>query len=205
MIGRHESERMKFGYSRVSAEDQDLSLQHDALKADGVPRTRVYEDKTSGARGTVRPALAAAMKALQKGDTLVVWKLDRLGRDLVELIETVRKIERKGANLRVLNMQIDTSTLGGRCIFLLFGALAECERELIRERTMTGLVAARAQGRVGGRKRRVTPEMVGRAVFLLRSGMDPRKVAAEIGVSASLIYQRMRGEWAPLLAEGTAE
>jgi DNA invertase Pin-like site-specific DNA recombinase len=196
---------MLIGYARVSTEDQTMALQHDALKADGVPRTRVYEEKASGARGTVRPALAAAMKALRKGDTLVVWKLDRLGRDLAELIETVRKIEAKGANLRVLTMQIDTSTPGGRFIFHIFGALAEFERELIRERTMAGLAAARAQGRVGGRKRQVTPDMEARAIFLLKGGMDPRKVAADLGVSASLIYQRARGEWATRLAEGTAK
>lgn len=197
---------MLIGYARVSTEDQDLRLQMDALRDAGVPKARVYAEKASGGRGTKRPALGAALKACRKGDTICVWKLDRLGRDLAELIETMRVLDAKGANLKVLTgLQIDTKTPGGRLIFHIFGALAEFERELIRERTMAGLVAARAQGRVGGRRRQVTPEMEVEAIRLLQAGTDPRKVAEQLGVSASLIYQRARGEWAARLAEGTAK
>lgn len=192
------------GYARVSTSDQDLRLQIEALLAAGVPEQRIYREKASGARGTVRPALAAAMKALRKSDTLVVWKLDRLGRSLEELIDTVRRLEAKGANLRILTMQIDTATPGGRFIFHIFGALAEFERELIVERTNAGLAAARAQGRVGGRKR-IPAETEAEAIRLLKQGMDPREVSKRVGISKTLIYNRMRGEWAWALAEGTAK
>lgn len=197
---------MLLGYARVSTDDQDLRLQMDALRDAGVAKGRVYSEKASGGRGTSRPALAAALRACRKGDTICVWKLDRLGRDLAELIETMRVLDKKGANLRVLTgLQIDTKSPGGRLIFHIFGALAEFERELIRERTMAGLAAARARGRVGGRRRTVTAEMEAEAIALLKAGTDPRKVAEAIGVSASLIYQRARGEWAARLAEGTAK
>jgi DNA invertase Pin-like site-specific DNA recombinase len=197
---------MLIGYARVSTEDQDLRLQFAAMADGGVERSRVFSEKASGARGTHRPALAAALKALRKGDTLVVWKLDRLGRSVEELIATMRALDAKGANLRILTgLQVDTTTAGGRFIFHVFAALAEFERELIRERTVAGLNAARAQGRVGGRRRKVTPDMEDRAIRLLKAGTDPRRVAAEIEVSPSLIYQRMRGEWAARLAEGTAK
>lgn len=197
---------MLIGYARVSTEDQDLRLQMDALREAGVAKGRIYSDKASGARGTRRPGLAAALKACRKGDTICIWKLDRLGRDLAELIETVRLLDGKGAHLRILTgLQLDTRSAGGRFIFHVFGALAEFERELIRERTMAGLAAARARGRVGGRRRTVTPEMEAEAIRLLQAGTDPRKVAEAIGVSASLIYQRARGEWASRLAEGTAK
>jgi DNA invertase Pin-like site-specific DNA recombinase len=191
------------GYARVSTSDQDLRLQIEALTAAGVKPARIYQEKASGARGTHRPALAAAMKSLRSGDALVVWKLDRLGRSLDELIDTVRRLEAKGANLRVLTMQIDTATPGGRFIFHIFGALAEFERELIVERTNAGLMAARAQGRIGGRQR-IPAETEAEAIKLLRQGLDPREVSKRIGISKSTIYTRMRTEWAAALAEGTA-
>jgi DNA invertase Pin-like site-specific DNA recombinase len=194
------------GYARVSTEDQDLRLQSDALREAGVLPKRIFKEKASGARGSRRPALAAALRACRAGDTICVWKLDRLGRDLAELIDTVRKLDAKGAHLRILTgLALDTRTAGGRFVFHIFGALAEFERELIRERTMAGLVAARARGRVGGRKRTVMPEMEDRAIALLKQGKTPAEVAAEIGVSPSLIYTRARGEWATRLAEGTAK
>lgn len=192
------------GYARVSTGDQDTRLQIDALNAAGVEAARIYQETASGARGTHRPALAAALRALRKGDTLVVWKLDRLGRSLEELIDTVRGLEAKGANLRIITMQIDTATPGGRFIFHIFGALAEFERELIVERTNAGLAAARAQGRIGGRAR-IPAEKDAEAIQLLRGGMDPRDVAKKLKVSKSTIYNRMRKEWASALAEGTAD
>ncbi len=193
-----------FGYARVSTADQDLRLQVEALTAGGVSPDRIFQEKASGARGTHRPALAAAMKAVRKGDTLVIWKLDRLGRSLEELIQTVQRIEAKGANLRILTMHIDTATPGGRFIFHIFAALAEFERELIVERTNAGLAAARAQGRIGGRKR-IPPEKEAEAIRLLREGIDPREVERRVGISKSLIYKRMANEWASALAEGTAK
>lgn len=193
------------GYARVSTSDQDLALQRDALLAAGVDASRIYSETASGARGTVRPAMAASFKALRKGDTLVVWKLDRLGRSLEELVQTVQRIEAKGANLRILTMAIDTSTPGGRFIFHIFAALAEFERELIVERTNAGLAAARARGRVGGRARVIPDEDVARAIDMLKAGTDPRAVAKALGVSKSTIYNRIAKEWASALAEGTAE
>jgi DNA invertase Pin-like site-specific DNA recombinase len=194
------------GYARVSTEDQDLRLQKDALREAGVSPRRIYEEKASGARGTNRPGLAAALRACRKGDTICVWKLDRLGRDLAELIGTVRRLDAKGAHLRILTgLALDTRTAGGRFVFHIFGALAEFERELIRERTMAGLMAARARGRVGGRKRTVLPELEAKAISMLRAGETVPAVAKAIGVSPSLIYQRQRGEWASRLAEGTAK
>lgn len=195
---------MRFGYARVSTEDQDLSLQRDALREAGVPSTRVYAEKASGKGGAKRPAFAAAMKALRKGDTLVIWKLDRLGRDLGELIDTMRTLDAKGANLRVLTgVEIDTKTPGGRLIFHIFGALAEFERELIRERTMAGLKAARERGNVGGRRPwKMDEAKEAEAIALLKAGTDPRKVADHLGVSASLIYQRARGRWKEEIENG---
>jgi DNA invertase Pin-like site-specific DNA recombinase len=193
-----------FGYARVSTDDQTTRLQDDALKAAGVEEGRIYRDHASGARGTHRPGLAAVLKAARAGDTIVVWKLDRLGRSLEELILTVKRIEGKGANLRVITMHIDTATPGGRFIFHIFGALAEFERELIVERTNAGLAAARAAGRVGGRKP-LAPEVEAEAIRLLRGGMKPRDVATKLKIGKTTIYNRMDNEWAIALAEGTAK
>ncbi|MGH2537222.1 MAG: recombinase family protein [Candidatus Promineifilaceae bacterium] len=139
---------MKVGYARVSTTDQDLALQTDALKGAGCEQ--IYQDKASGAQAE-RPGLQRALGYLRKGDALVVWRLDRLGRSLKDLIETVNLLEERGIGLQSLTEAIDTTTSGGRLIFHIFGALAEFERNLIRERTMAGLQAARARGRKGGR------------------------------------------------------
>jgi DNA invertase Pin-like site-specific DNA recombinase len=193
-----------FGYARVSTDDQSLQLQLDALAQAGVSPNRIYTDKASGARGTHRPGLAAVLKAVRKDDSIIAWKLDRLGRNLEELIDTVRRIEAKGANLRVITMHIDTATPGGRFIFHIFGALAEFERELIVERTNAGLASARAQGRVGGRKP-VPPEVEAEAIKLLRAGVLPREVAKRLKIGKTTIYNKMNGDWASALAEGTAK
>lgn len=190
------------GYARVSTEDQKLDLQTDALAREGVPASRIYSDKASGGPGVNRPGFAAAMKACRKGDTLVVWKLDRLGRSLLEVLEVLERLEKKGAGIRVITDRIDTTTTMGRFVMHILAALAEMERGLIVERTKAGLAAAKARGRVGGRKRQVTPEMEAQAIALLRAGHDIPHVAEAIGVSKSLIYQRARDEWAPRIAEG---
>src|SRR5689334_20823428 len=140
---------MLIGYARVSTTDQTLALQQDALTKAGCDR--IFTDTASGAR-TDRPGLAEALTYARSGDTLVVWRLDRLGRSLVHLIQTVAQLQERGVHFRSLQEQLDTSTSGGKLVFHFFGALAEFERDLIRERTMAGLAAARARGRRGGRR-----------------------------------------------------
>ncbi len=143
---------MLIGYARVSTQDQNLELQLDALRAAGCGM--VYQDKASGAK-TDRPGLDEAFSHLRAGDTLVVWRLDRLGRTLRHLIETVSDLEAKGIGFRSLQESIDTTTSSGKLIFHVFSALAEFERNLTRERTQAGLAAARARGRKGGRPRKL--------------------------------------------------
>ena len=139
---------MQLGYARVSTEEQTLNLQRDALTAAGCDRT--YTDTASGAKAE-RPGLAEALDHCRSGDTLVVWRLDRLGRSLPHLIETVTALAARGVGFKSLTESIDTTSPGGKLIFHIFGALAEFERDLIRERTRAGLTAARARGRRGGR------------------------------------------------------
>src|SRR5512135_2145871 len=139
---------MLIGYARVSTHDQTLHLQRDALTAAGVER--IFSDTASGTK-TDRPGLDEALSYVRHGDTLVVWRLDRLGRSLRHLIETVTTLAERNIGFKSLQEQIDTTTSGGKLIFHVFGALAEFERDLIRERTQAGLTAARARGRVGGR------------------------------------------------------
>jgi DNA invertase Pin-like site-specific DNA recombinase len=148
---------MLIGYARVSTQDQNLELQLDALRAAGCGM--VYQDKASGAK-TDRPGLDEAFSHLRAGDTLVVWRLDRLGRTLRHLIETVSDLEAKGIGFRSLQESIDTTTSSGKLIFHVFGALAEFERNLTRERTQAGLTAARARGRKGGRPRKLDSAQV---------------------------------------------
>src|SRR3954451_14871183 len=137
---------MLIGYARISTTDQTLALQQDALKTAGCDR--VFTDTASGSR-TDRPGLAEALQYVRTGDTLVVWRLDRLGRSLVHLIQTVTQLQERGVHFRSLQEHLDTNTSGGKLVFHFFGALAEFERDLIRERTMAGLAAARSRGCVG--------------------------------------------------------
>lgn len=148
---------MLIGYERVSTDDQNLNLQHDALKEAGC--NRIFSDKMSGTKAD-RPGLKEAFDYVRPDDTLVVWRLDRLGRSLKDLIALVEELERRQIGFRSLQESIDTTTSGGRLIFHLFGALAEFERNLIRERTQAGLQAARARGRKGGRQQKLTPEQI---------------------------------------------
>ncbi len=141
---------MLVGYSRVSTLEQNADLQHDALQKAGC--TKYYTDKVSGAKAE-REALSQALNFVRPGDTLVVWKLDRLGRSLEHLIKTVHELEDKGVHFWSLTENIDTKTSSGKLVFHIFGSLAEFERDLIRERTMAGLTAARARGRIGGQPR----------------------------------------------------
>jgi DNA invertase Pin-like site-specific DNA recombinase len=139
---------MLIGYARVSTEDQHLYMQEDALKSAGCEE--IFTDVASGVK-TARPGLHTALSHLRKGDTFVVWKLDRLGRSLTHLIQTVKDLNEKGIGFKCLQENIDTNTSGGQLIFHIFGALAQFERELIKERTHAGLKAARVRGRLGGR------------------------------------------------------
>src|SRR6201991_1484268 len=146
---------MQIGYVRVSKADgsQVLDLQMDALRAAGVEPDNIYEDQASGKKDD-RPGLAACLKALRKGDVLVIWKLDRLGRNLKHLVNTVHELTERGIGFKVLTgAPIDTTTPAGKLTFAIFAGLAEFERDLIRERTIAGLEAARARGRKGGRRR----------------------------------------------------
>ena len=141
---------MKIGYARVSTDEQNLDLQRDALLNAGVSPKDIYTDKVTGVKAE-RPGLTDAISHLRSGDTLIVWRLDRLGRSLKHLIETVTSLKEQGISFKSLTEHIDTSTATGTLVFQIFGALAEFERNLIKERTVAGLKAARARGRTGGR------------------------------------------------------
>jgi DNA invertase Pin-like site-specific DNA recombinase len=192
---------MLLGYARVSTDDQKLDLQRDALIKAGVQPNHIYEDKLSGARSD-RPGLDAVLKAARDGDTLVVWRLDRLGRTMVDLIKLVTDLEGRGVGFRSLTESIDTTTPGGKLIFHVFSALAEFERNLTRERTRAGLLAARARGRVGGRKRVMTERDVAVAKTLLREGsLTVEEVAEQSGVSIATLYRYLPGGRAGVLAD----
>jgi DNA invertase Pin-like site-specific DNA recombinase len=156
------------GYARVSTLEQGPALQLDALAATGC--TKVFDDRASGAR-VDRPGLQRALDYVREGDVLVVWKLDRLGRSLAHLVETVTALEQRGVGFRSITEAIDTTTPGGRLVFHLFGALGQFERDLIRERTRAGLAAATAWGRNGGRKRGVDAERLARARGMVARGL----------------------------------
>lgn len=194
---------MNVGYARVSTQDQKPELQLDALKAAGCEE--IFEEKASGAQRE-RPQLAAALKYTRKGDTLVVWKLDRLARSLKQLIETVEMLEKKGVGFRSLTENIDTTTSGGRLVFHIFGALAEFERAIIKERTKAGLDAARARGRVGGRPRALSDKDIAVAHALLADpAITTRDVAKRLGVSVSTLYKHIPAARAVITRREPAE
>lgn len=183
------------GYARVSTHDQNPDLQTDALKAAGCDR--VFVDQASGTRGD-RPALTKALDHIRDGDTLVVWKLDRLGRSLRHLVDVVSQLETRGVGFKSLQESIDTTTPGGRLTFHLFASLAEFERDLISERTAAGLSAARARGRRGGRPTVMTPRKLDAAREMLDARDDSGRrrhtvlsVAEALGVSRASIYRAL--------------
>ena len=183
---------MLIGYARVSTEDQNLTLQMDALERAGCERT--FQDQMTGTRMD-RPALMEAMSHLRAGDTLVVWKLDRLGRSVKGLVDMVAELANRNVHFKSLTDQIDTSTPAGRFFFHVMASLAQMERELIAERTTAGLQAARRLGRIGGRKRKMDAGKVDAAKHLLRSGVLPKDVAKNLGVSVPTLYR-----WVPATA-----
>jgi DNA invertase Pin-like site-specific DNA recombinase len=185
---------MLIGYARVSKADgsQSLDLQNDALAKAGVDIAHFYSDRASGKKD-VRPGLEACLKALRKNDTLVIWKLDRLGRSLHHLVNTVNDLSERGVGLKVLTgtgAQIDTTTPAGRLSFGIFAALADFESELIRERTMAGLAAARARGRKGGRKFALTKTQVRMAqVAMAKRDTSVSNLCKELGIKPVTLYR----------------
>jgi DNA invertase Pin-like site-specific DNA recombinase len=190
---------MLVGYVRVSKSDgsQTLDLQRDALLEAGVDACRIYEDLASG-RKDDRPGLASCLKALQPGNTLVVWKLDRLGRDLKHLVGLIDTLNQRQIGLKVLagtGVQIDTTTANGRLVFGIFATLAEFEAELIRERTQAGLIAARARGRMGGRPRKMTATTLKMAMMAMADpGSQPKDIAGRLGITTSTLYAYVNGD-----------
>ncbi len=186
---------MLIGYMRVSTTDQSTDLQRDALLAAGVKPEHLYADKASGKRDD-RPGLDACLKALREGDTLVVWKLDRLGRSLRHLVATVQDLVDRGVGFKVLTGQganIDTGTASGKLVFGIFAALAEFERELISERTRAGLAAAKARGRKGGRKSKLSPTLLAGVQARLAANplLDRGELAKELGVHRSTLWRAL--------------
>ena len=177
---------MHIGYARVSTQDQDLSLQHAALQQ--AQCDTIYADKASGAHAS-RDGLQRALEVLRENDSLVVWKLDRLGRSVKDLVAIVCELEQRGVHFKCLTDQIDTATPSGRFFFHVMASLAQMERDLTVERTRAGLDAARRQGRTGGRKRKMTEAKISAAQRLLQDGMRPRDVAENLGVSIPTLYR----------------
>ena len=185
---------MFIGYARVSKSDnsQVLDLQIDALKNAGVDENNIYTDKISGSKDE-RPGLDNCIKALRDGDTLVVWKLDRLGRNLKHLISIVEDLAKRNIGFKVLSGQgvnIDTTSPAGKMIFSIFGALAEFERELIRERTKAGIAAARARGRMGGRKFNLTKAQVRLAEVAMKNrDTSVTELCKELKITRATLYK----------------
>lgn len=189
------------GYARVSTPDQNVAMQVEALKKAGCHR--VFTDVASGAKAS-RPGLDEALAYLRHGDTLVVWKLDRLGRSLSHLVQTVEDLRERGVGFRSLtDAGMDTTTSSGRLLFNMIAALAAFERDLIRERTKAGLVSAAARGRKGGRRPVVTQAKLVKARRLMdKSGLTVREAAAAVGVGKTALYDALRAEDEPSAGGG---
>jgi DNA invertase Pin-like site-specific DNA recombinase len=188
---------MLIGYARVSTQDQTLDLQTDALKHAGCEK--IFTDTTSGAKSE-RPGLQEALNHLRAGDTLVVWRLDRLGRTLKHLIAMISELSDKGIGFKSLQENMDTTTSGGKLIFHIFGALAEFEREVIKERTIAGLQAARARGRLGGRRKiqELDPKKIALARKLYEDGHIPvQEICDTLHIGKTTLYRYIRDRPAP--------
>ncbi len=183
---------MLIGYARVSTEDQNLDLQRDALEKAGCEQ--IYTDKVSGTKAE-RKGLTEALSHLRSGDTLVVWRLDRLGRSLRHLIDTVTDLQERGVGFKSLTENIDTTTSGGKLVFHIFAALAEFEREIIRERTKAGLTAARARGKSGGRPKALTDKQV---QMLRNLAADPNNsiedICQTLGIGRTTYYRYVKAD-----------
>lgn len=181
--------RMQIGYARISTHEQSLALQEDALRQAGC--RRIYTDTCSGSvPSAARPGLAEALAYLRRGDTLVVWRLDRLGRSLSDLVTRIESLHAAGISFRSLTEHLETETPAGRMLLHVVAALTEFERNLIRERTLAGLAAARARGRKGGRRRTFLPAHADQAARMMRNPeMTVSEVARLMGVSRSTLYK----------------
>lgn len=178
---------MRIGYARISTDDQTLDLQKDALKR--AKCREIYEEQASG-KNTDRPQLEGCLKSLRDGDTLVVWRLDRLGRNLADLVSLVANLEQRKINFESLTEKIETGSPSGRLVFHVFAALAEFERNLIRERTVAGLKSARARGRKGGRPSKLSLKEIRTIRGLLKTAdMPVAEIAARFGVARSTLYR----------------
>lgn len=177
---------MLLGYARVSTDDQDLQLQLDALQKAGCDK--IFTDKASGSNKD-RPGLNEALSFARKGDKILVWKLDRLGRSVKQLVDLAAILEGRGIDLESITDGLDTKSAAGRFFFHIMAALAEMERELIRERTLAGLGAARRAGRVGGRKSKMNDSKRQSARLLLDGGKPPKEVAETMGISLATLYR----------------
>ncbi len=179
----------RIGYARVSTDDQNLDLQLDALYKAGISYDRLYSDKASG-KEAERKELVACLKALRESDTLVVWRLDRLGRSLPDLVRIVSDLEQKGVSFESLTERIETRSAAGKLVFHVFAALAEFERNLIRERTQAGLAAARARGRAGGRRPKLDKQQIREIKRLMSDLTIPvSQIAQRYKVSRTTIYK----------------
>ena len=181
---------MLIGYARVSTNDQKLNLQRDALKAAGC--TRIFVDRGVSGATNQRPGLARALAFLKPGYTLIVWKLDRLGRSLAHLVQTIAELGARGVNFRSLSDPIATESAGGRLILHIMAALAEFERSLNSERTLAGLAAAKRRGRKLGRRPKLTPKQIIKARLWIKAGQSPRKVALRLSVARSTLYSALQ-------------
>jgi len=179
------------GYARVSKDEQNLDLQFDALNAAGVER--IFSDKESGAKAD-RKGLAETLSHLRAGDVLTVWKLDRLGRNTIQLMMLLNQLHERGVEFKSLTEGIDTTTAFGRFFFTMSATLRQLERDRLIERTKTGLKLAKARGRTGGRKPKLTSEQIEMAKGLLASGKAPRDVAKAFGVGRSTLYRYVPGD-----------
>jgi DNA invertase Pin-like site-specific DNA recombinase len=190
-LGSMETHAGLVGYTRVSTADQDAQLQRDALKQAGCGRS--FEDKISS-RKTQRPGLIAALDYLRAGDTLCVWKLDRLGRSVKEVLTIADDLHAKGIGLRILTGKLSgtySPTGEGKFFFTMMAAFAELERDIIHERTLAGLAAARAQGRTGGRPTVMDPDKLAAARTRHANGESPTSIAKALGVSRASIYRHL--------------
>ena len=180
---------MLIGYARVSTQEQNLNLQKDALQQAGC--NKIFTDTASGVKAE-RKGLDEALRYVRNGDTLVVWRLDRLGRSLPHLITTMTDLEERGIGFKSLTENIDTTTSGGKLIFHIFGALAEFERNLIRERTQAGLTAARARGKKGGRPKALTAKQVGIAHDLYEKRHPIPEICRTLKISKATLYRYIK-------------
>ncbi len=181
---------MFIGYARVSTEDQNLHLQHDALKNAGCEK--IFDDQISGSK-IQRPGLEAALEFARENDVIIVWRLDRFSRSLKDLIEMVALLDSKKIGLKSLHESIDTSSSSGKLIFHIFGALAEFERNLIRERTHAGLQAARARGRKGGRPKKLNNDKANLAIQLYKNKQHSiQQICNLVGVSKPTLYKYIK-------------